>query len=87
MAVELVAHTSLSQHSPPFSLAGATAYSVDVTGTLADGGIELQMLVNGSYVPLSPPISFFKTVRPSSGLRPLQMDSQKRREQRHDRKL
>jgi hypothetical protein len=61
MAVELVAHTSLSQHSPPFSLAGATAYSVDVTGTLADGGIELQMLVNGSYVPLSPPISFLST--------------------------
>lgn len=61
MAVELVTHAALNSHSPPFSLNGATIYSVDVSGTLADGGIELQMLVNGSYVSLNPPIKFLST--------------------------
>jgi hypothetical protein len=55
MAIEQKTHT-LSAHSPPFSLAGATAYSCDVTGTIADGGIELMMLSSGGYLPLNPPM-------------------------------
>jgi hypothetical protein len=56
MAIEQKTHTSLSSHSAPFPLLGATAYSVDVSGVLPNGGIELQMLSNGGYVSLSPPM-------------------------------
>jgi hypothetical protein len=56
MSIEQVSHTSLSQHTQPFAVAGATAYSVDVSGVLPNGGIELQMLSNGAYVSLNPPM-------------------------------
>lgn len=57
---ETVSHTSLTAHSPPFSLAGSTTYQVVLTGTIADGSDspELQRLVNGSFVSLDPPIRY-----------------------------
>lgn len=58
MTVETIRHASLAVHSAPFAPNGATTYSVDVTGTIADGGVELQILQNGSFVPLNPPVRF-----------------------------
>jgi hypothetical protein len=54
---EIVSHTELTAHSPPFSLVGGTTYQILLTGTIADGSDspELQRLVNGSFVSLDPP--------------------------------
>lgn len=57
---EVVSHTSLTTHSTPFSLNGATTYQILLTGTIADGSDspELQRLVNGSFVSLDPPVRY-----------------------------
>lgn len=59
---EVVSKTSLTTHSAPFSLAGGI-YQCNCSGTIADGtdAIELQHLVNGSFVSLDPPIKFLST--------------------------
>ncbi|MCC8964901.1 hypothetical protein H8A95_21945 [Bradyrhizobium sp. Pear76] len=56
---ETVSHTSLSKHSAPFSLNGGM-YQANVSGTIQHGSeaIELQRLVNGSFVQLDPPVRF-----------------------------
>jgi hypothetical protein len=60
MAIELKTHTALTTHSVPFTLNGATSYTVDLQGTIAAGSdaCELQMFLNGAYVQLDPPIRF-----------------------------
>jgi hypothetical protein len=57
---EIVSHTGLTAHSPPFSLVGGTTYQILLTGTIADGSDspELQRLVNGSFVSLDPPVRY-----------------------------
>jgi hypothetical protein len=62
MAQEQVRH-SLTSHSPPFQLTGATSYYVDVQGTIADGSdaVELQIVgPNGNFIQLATPIKFTK---------------------------
>lgn len=56
---EVVSHTSLTAHSSPFSLSGGV-YNANLSGTVAHGtdAIELQHLVNGSFVSLDPPVRF-----------------------------
>jgi hypothetical protein len=51
-------HTNLTTHSPYFTVAGGTSYLCDVQGTIVDGGVSLEMLVNGAFVPLPTPIHF-----------------------------
>jgi hypothetical protein len=59
MAIEQKTH-SLTTHSVPFTLTGATSYSVDLVGTVAAGSdaVELQMFLNGAFVQLDPPVRF-----------------------------
>jgi hypothetical protein len=56
---EIVTHTSLTTHSPPFALGGGI-YQVWFSGTVADGSDlpSLQQLVAGGYRDLDPPIRF-----------------------------
>lgn len=56
---EIVSHTSLAASSTPFALAGGI-YQANCSGTIADGtdAIELQHLLNGSFVSIDPPVKF-----------------------------
>lgn len=59
---EKVSHTSVTTSTSPFSLSGGT-YHANAAGTVAHGtdAIELQQLVNGSFVSVDPPIRFLAT--------------------------
>lgn len=59
---EIVTHTALTTHSPPFSLVGGSTYQVVLTGTIADGldTPEFQHLVSGGWASLDPPVRFKK---------------------------
>jgi hypothetical protein len=60
--VEKVSHTSLTTHSTPFSLAGGV-YNSNLSGAVVHGAdaIELQQLVNGSFIGLPTPVKFLAT--------------------------
>jgi hypothetical protein len=57
---EVVSHTALTTHSPPFSLVGNGRYQVTLNGTIANGAQppELMQQVAGAYVSLNPPVRF-----------------------------
>jgi hypothetical protein len=64
MAIEQKTHSSLTTHSVPFTLNGATSYQVDLQGTIAAGSdaVELQILgPNGAFIQLDPPIRYTPT--------------------------
>jgi hypothetical protein len=60
--VEKVSHTAVTTHTAPFTLNGGI-YSANLSGTIANGtdAIEMQHLVNGSFVSVDPPIRFLST--------------------------
>jgi hypothetical protein len=63
MTIELKTHSNLTTHSPGFTLNGATSYTVDLVGTIADGSdaVELQIMgPSGAFIQLANPIRFTK---------------------------
>jgi hypothetical protein len=58
MTTETIQHASLTNHSSPFAPSGGTSYVADCQGSIVDGGVELQILQNGSFTSLNPPVRF-----------------------------